>query len=564
MNREPAALSKTKFDLAVIGGGVNGAAIAREAALAGMKVALVEARDFASGTSSRSSKLIHGGLRYLKQHEFQLVREARRERRLLARVAPHLVKPIPFLLPIYAGDPDSPLKIRLGLTLYDLFGGLGKKDRHRMLSVSDAVRRVPRLKREGLRKAAVYYDSLTDDARLTLEYALDAAARGAVVVNYTEVRALDVSTSQVTGGASALGPGAQGYGPGGAPEVVRAEAVDKLSGKSQEISARFWVNATGPWVDHLRALLPGYDGSKTVRLTKGTHIILPSLSGPYAILAPIPSDGRVFVLMPWHRCSLLGTTDTDYDGDPATVRPEPADVEYLITAVNRVLARPVEAGEVVGAFAGLRALAVEPGRPGEGSPSPSENTREYRFHEDPWAGNFISVCGGKITTARALGESLVARIAPRLGIALRGPSSRHEVLPGGQTGPFEVYVDYASWEAVRMFKVPIEIAERIVRTYGSRWREILEPVRDDASLAEVLPGTPSLLAAEVEFAIRSEMAVSVEDFLLRRSGLGWLSRWKLRGAVPRVAEIFASRLGWSAERRIAEADSFARSTAQSL
>ena len=147
MNREPEALSKTKFDLAVIGGGVNGAAIAREAALAGMKVALVEARDFASGTSSRSSKLIHGGLRYLKQYEFQLVREARRERRLLARVAPHLVKPIPFLLPIYAGDPDSPLKIRLGLTLYDLFGGLGKKDRHRMLSVSDAVRRVPRLKR---------------------------------------------------------------------------------------------------------------------------------------------------------------------------------------------------------------------------------------------------------------------------------------------------------------------------------------------------------------------------------------------------------------------------------
>jgi glycerol-3-phosphate dehydrogenase len=544
MKREPELLSETRFDLVVIGGGVNGAAIAREAAMAGIKVALVEARDFAAGTSSRSSKLIHGGLRYLKQYEFKLVREARRERRLLARLAPHLVKPIPFLLPIYPGDPDSPLKIRLGLTLYDLFGGLGKNDRHRMLSPSAAVRRVPRLKREGLRKAAVYFDSLTDDARLTLEYALDAARRGAVMANYTEIRALDVSTG----------------GRASAPEVVRAEAVDTLTGKAHEISARFWVNATGPWVDHLRALLPGYDGSKTVRLTKGTHIILPALSGPYAVFAPILSDQRVFVMMPWHGCSLLGTTDTDYGGDPAAVRPEPADTEYLLAAVNRVLARPVEAGEVIGAFAGLRALAVEPGLPAEGSLTPSENTREYRFHEDRWAGNFISVCGGKITTARSLGESLVARIAPRLGIARRGPSSRSEVLPGGQTGPFEVYVDYASWEAVRMFKVPIEIAERIVRTYGSRWREILEPVRDDSSLAEALPGAPSLLAAEVEFAIRNEMAVSVEDFLLRRSGLGWLARWKLRDAAPRVAEIFASRLGWSAELRNAQSDYFARST----
>ncbi len=536
MKREPEALSKTKFDLVVIGGGINGSATAREAALAGIKVALVEARDFASGTSSRSSKLIHGGLRYLKQFEFKLVREARRERRLLARIAPHLVKPLPFLLPIYPGDPDSPFKIRLGLTLYDLFGGLGKNDRHSMLSPENAVRRIPRLKREGLRKAAVYYDSLTDDARLTLEYALDAAAHGAVVANYTEIRRFEVS------GNSAV-----------APEVMRAEAVDALTGTAHEISARFWVNAAGPWVDHVRALLPGYDGTRSIRLTKGTHIILPSLSGPYALLAPILPGARIFVMMPWHGQSLLGTTDADYVGDPAAVGPEPADTEYLLAAVNRVLARPVEASEVVGAFAGLRALAIEPGR------SPSENTREYRFHEDRFAGNFISVCGGKITTARSLGENLARRVAERLGIPGPKTASRMSTLPGGETGVFEVYVDYASWEAVRMFKVPIEISERVVRTYGSRWREVLEPVRDEPALAETLPGTPSLLAAEIEFAIRSEMAVSVEDFLLRRSGLSWLSRSKLGGAAPRVAEIFASRLGWSAERRQEQLEAFARS-----
>ncbi len=259
-------------------------------------------------------------------------------------------------------------------------------------------------------------------------------------------------------------------------------------------------------------------------------------------------------MMPWLHQSLLGTTDTDYAGEPAAVRPEPADTEYLLAALNRVLARPVEASEVVGAFAGLRALALEPGR------SPSENTREYRFHEDRWAGNFISVCGGKITTARSLGERLAALVCARLGKLATGTLSRIQPLPGGETGQFEVYVDYASWEAVRMFKVPIEIAERIVRTYGSRWREVLEPVRDEPALAETLPGTPSLLVAEVEFAMRSEMAMSVEDFLLRRSGLSWLARWKLRQSAPRVAEIFASRLGWTAERRQEQADAFVRSS----
>ena len=373
-----------------------------------------------------------------------------------------------------------------------------------------------------------------------------------MVANYTEIRAFEVSSSA----------GAR------APELIRAEAVDTLTGKAHEISARFWVNAAGPWVDHLRALLPGYDGSKTIRLTKGTHIILPRLSGPYAVFAPIftgpppgSEAGRIFVMMPWLGQSLLGTTDTDYAGDPAAVRPEPADTEYLLAAVNRVLARPIETSEVVGAFAGLRALAIEPGlavSPRAGR-SPSENSREYRFHEDRWAGNLISVCGGKITTARSLGENLVARIAERLGKPRPATSSRAQPLPGGETGQFEVYVDYASWEAVRMFKVPIEISERIVRTYGSRWREVLEPVRDEPALAETLPGAPSLLAAEVEFAIRSEMAVSVEDFLLRRSGLSWLSRWKVREAAPRVAEIFASRLGWTAERRQEQLDAFARS-----
>lgn len=540
MTRDFGSIAKTKFDLAIIGGGINGAATARDAALRGLRVVLVEARDFASGTSSRSSKLIHGGLRYLEQLEFKLVHEARRERRLLLKLAPHLARPVPFLLPIYQGDPYSPLKIRLGLSIYDLLGNLGNTDRHRMLSPAEALRRIPGLRSEGLRAGAVYFDSETDDARLTLENIIDAADHGAVVLNYTEVRGLSVK-------------------PGGAglkSEAVTAEVEDALSGRKYEIAARAWVNATGPWVDRIRALLPHFDGSKTVRLTKGTHIIVPPVSGPFAMFAAILPGSRIFVMAPWHDYALMGTTDTDFEGDPATVRPDRADIDYLLSALNRVLHTPLTLNDVVGGFAGLRALAVQPGR------SPSENTREYRFHRDVGVANFITVCGGKLTTARALGEKLVDEIMaqPRMpqGTSKAVHPTREAPLAGGHTGVFDVFVNYASWDAVRKFGIPQPIAERIVNTYGSRWNKVLEPVLTDPSLAQLLPGSPSLLAAEVDFAIRHEMATCVEDVLLRRSGLNWLAASKLREAAPQVAEMCAAHFGWSAERRQSEIESFTR------
>lgn len=537
MNRNPEALSSQKFDLAIIGGGIQGAATARDAAMRGLKVALVDARDFASGTSSRSSKMIHGGLRYLEQYDFRLVHEARRERRLLLSLAPHLARPVPFLVPIYGGDPYSPFKLRMGLTLYDLMGNLGSNDRHKMLSPTETLRRVPSLRSEGLRAGAVYFDSETDDARLTLENILDAAHQptGAVVSNYTEIRALAVK------------PGSKG------PEVRSAEAEDLLTGRRHEISARYWVNAAGPWVDRVRAFLPGFDGSRTVRLTKGTHIILPPVAGPFALFAAILPGKRIFVMPPWHGHALLGTTDTDYEGDPAAVRPDRADSEYLLAALNRVLARPLGLGDVVGGFAGLRALAVEPGR------SPSENTREYHLHEDAWAQNFVSICGGKLTTSRALGEKVTDFVLERIGGAPAGSSehpTRNTPLPGGQTGPFEIYLNYAAWEAVRMFDVPFETAERIVKTYGSRWRNVLDPIRDDKSLAEKLPGTQGMLAAEVDFAIREEMAVKAEDFLLRRSGLNWFAASALREAAPAVAEIFAARFSQGSNLGSASLENF--------
>jgi len=539
MTRNPEALSKTRFDLAVIGGGVQGAATAREATLRGLKVALVEARDFAAGTSSRSSKLIHGGLRYLEQFAFRLVHESRRERRLLQRLAPHLARPLPFLLPIYRGDPYYPLKIRVGLSIYDLLGNLGRDDRHRMLSAEEALGLFPALRGEGLLAGAVYNDSETDDARLTLEYVLDAAERGAVVANYTEVRALAASSST---------DARQG-------EVVSAEAEDLLTGRRYEISARYWVNATGPWLDHVRALVPGFDGTRTLRLTKGTHLILPAVSPTHALFAAILPGDRVFLMLPWHGYSLLGTTDTDYEGDPASAQPDASDIEYLLRGVNRVLRQPFRADQVLGSFAGLRALVLEQGR------SPSDVTREYRFHQDPRAGNFVSICGGKLTTARSLGENLVNQIVARLRISppIGGLSSREIPLPGGKTGPFELFVKSAAAEAARQFRLDAAMAERIVRTYGSRWPAVLAPIGGNPSLGETLPGSPALLAAEVEFAIRHEMAVRVEDFLLRRSGLNWAA-CTLGEAAPAVAGIFARHFGWGAERRLAAVLDLSRCT----
>jgi len=540
-------LAGEHFDTAIIGGGINGVSIARECARAGRRVFLAEQADFASGTTSRATRIIHGGLRYLEQLEFKLVHEARRERRLLLKLAPHLARPVPFLLPIYQGDPYSPAKIRLGLTIYDWLGNLGSKDRHRMLTAAEALQRVPSLRSEGLRGGAVYFDSETDDARLTLENIIDAADHGAVILNYTEIRALSVS-----GGSSEQDA-----------QVLSAEAEDQLSGRRHEISARFWVNAAGPWVDHIRALLPGFDGSQTVRLTKGTHIIVPPVAGPFAMFAAILPGKRIFVIAPWHGFALMGTTDTDFEGDPATVRPDRADIDYLLGALNRVLRRPLTPSDVVGSFAGLRSLAIQPGR------SPSANTREYRFHRGDRPANFISVCGGKLTTARALGEKLVDEIVAKIGLPA-GPSggaskptrlahpTREIPLPGGHTGVFDVFVNYAAWEAVRRFDIPHPIAERIVKTYGSRWAMVLEPMLADPSLAQQLPGTPTLLAAEVAFAIRHEMATNLEDFLLRRSGLNWLASSKLRDAAPAVAEMFSARFGWSAERRQAEVEAFSR------
>lgn len=518
MKRNLEILARQRFDLVVIGGGINGAATARDAAMGGLKVALVEARDFSSGTSSRSSKLIHGGLRYLEQLDFKLVREARQERSRLGRLAPHLARSLPFLVPIYRGGPFSPLKLRLGLGIYDLFGNLGAADRHRMLNAEQALEAMPTLRSDGLRAAALYHDSGTDDARLTIETVIDAADHGATVANYAEVRAMASDGSR----------------------IASLEVADTLSGRRYELAGRFFVNAGGPWVDRVRALVRGFDGSRTVRLTKGTHFVVPPVTGGLALLAAVPDENRIFVMWPWHGGAMLGTTDTDYEGDPAAVAPDATDVNYLLRAANSVFATPLTENDVRYPWAGLRALVLD-----DAGKKPSAVTREYRFHRDPWAQNLISICGGKLTTARALGENLARQVAGHLGTNLNG-SSRSAPFPGGHTGPFEAFLRRSVNEAVREFPVKSPVAERIVRTYGSRWRAVLELTRAKPELAEPLAesvqdaagGEGPLLAAEAAFSASEEMAETPDDFLIRRSGLNWTGT-RFHGAASTVRRVMA-------------------------
>ncbi|MBV8084441.1 MAG: glycerol-3-phosphate dehydrogenase/oxidase, partial [Chloroflexi bacterium] len=378
MRRDLGALRDREFDVLIIGGGINGAGAARDAAMRGLRVALVEQGDFGSGTSSRSSKLVHGGVRYLEQLDFKLVLEASLERRVLLRIAPHLVKPLPFILPVFRGDRHAVRTIQLGMWLYDALG-LFRNERHRMLTAGEAIALEPGLRAEGLQGAALYYDAQMDDARLCLANAISAVEHGAAAANYLRVTQL----IHVAG------------------RVVGAEVRDELRRVSFEVRARHVINTTGPWLDGLCAL----DGAepRKVRLSKGTHIVVPALTQRHAITMQ-SSDERVIFVIPWHGCSLVGTTDSDYSGRPEDVRPEADEVAFLLSEVRRIIpGHTLTRSDVYASFAGLRALVRH------GGADTRAVSREERIYESP--AGLISVAGGKFTTYRLMAKRLIDRIS---------------------------------------------------------------------------------------------------------------------------------------------------------
>ncbi|HLG04987.1 MAG TPA: glycerol-3-phosphate dehydrogenase/oxidase, partial [Gemmatimonadales bacterium] len=380
-------LGNGRHDILVIGGGITGAGIARDAALRGLSVALVDAGDFGSGTSSRSSRLIHGGLRYLEQRRFRLVSESLRERSLLQRLAPHLVRPIEFILPFFRGDRVPGWKIRLGLRLYDLLAGTGNVRRHDNLGKRALRELEPLMRERGLTGGARYFDAQCDDARLTVAVMRAAASAGARVANY--VRAVRLLEEE--------------------GRIVGAALRDELTGATGEATARLVINATGPWTDAVRRL-EDPAAKPILRLTKGSHVQVPQarIGHRHAILFASPIDRRPLFILPWGDWTYLGTTDVETDESPDAALPSEEEVIYLLRSANFLYPEAhLGTEDVVATWSGLRPLlAAEPGTP------VTKVSREHRIVRGP--GGMLTIAGGKLTTFRRMAEEVVNRATREL------------------------------------------------------------------------------------------------------------------------------------------------------
>ncbi|HJQ68544.1 MAG TPA: glycerol-3-phosphate dehydrogenase [Blastocatellia bacterium] len=513
------------FDLAVIGGGITGAGIALDARSRGFSVALVEKSDFASGTSSRSSKLIHGGLRYLEHFEFSLVREALRERATLSRIAPHLSRRLAFLVPVYRRGLRSPLgsnklKLRLGLTLYDLLAGGRNVGRHRWLAAAEALKLAPALDPRGLRGAFLYYDCLTDDARLVVEVIKAAAAMGAAVANYAAARAVTKLDD----------------------DSYRIEVEDTADDRTVTLRARVVVNATGVWADSV-ARLSDASAPPRLRPSKGVHIIVDSkkLDNRTAVLVPSLGEQRFLFVIPWLGRTLIGTTDTDYDGDlddPPATREETSRV--FESAARMFPGADLSESDCISAFAGLRPLVV-----GDQSSTANLSRKEELFESES---GVITIIGGKLTTYRRMAERAVDLAARKLEdkFRMKGRSLTERIeLAGGRV---EGDVKAEAERAASDHGVSVETATHLIETYGGNFRAVLEIASESEELKNLLDAELPHIEAEVIYAARAEMAATVEDFLARRTRIALVARDHGRVCAARVATLMARELRWSSKK----------------
>jgi glycerol-3-phosphate dehydrogenase len=491
-------LQEKEFDLLVIGGGIIGAGIARDAAMRGLSVALVEARDYCSGTSSKSSKMLHGGIRYLEQFEFSLVFEASRERRLHSDLlSPHLAEPVPFLIPVYPWSPHGMMAVSAGVFLYDTLA-MFRNHGTRILSREKAMREENRLETKGLKGGVVFHDVVMDDARLGLENVRSAAHHGAVTVNYTHVRGFDKDgTGRIRGV--------------WAKDATAPEKSDFL------VRAKAFANASGPWCDYIRRLA-NPEAEPQLRPTKGTHLVLPTdrLGKSHAFVLTAKADDRVFFSIPWFGRTLVGTTDTDYDpqtdGPLEDIKATQNDVDYLLESVKRFFpGSSVGQADIQSTFSGLRPLVSE----GKGS-DPSAVSREHRIWQEE--SGLFSVAGGKYTTYRCMAAEMVDKVMRHLEKNFKGvepfrpATTQLEPLvldAGAHLTALNEYND----------KLQPETVQHLQKRYGARWQRVADLAMSDASLRDrIVPAELDILA-EAKYARESEMAVSFEDFLRRRTML---------------------------------------------
>ena len=475
----------------------------------GLRVALVERDDFASGTSSRSSRLVHGGVRYLEHGYLRLVFEASRERRTLLRIAPHLVRPLQFTWPVYENARIPRWKLGAGLLLYDLLALFRNVGRHERLAAPEVLAREPALRPDLLRGGATYFDAATDDARLTLANALAAAEAGAAVLNHCEATALARA---------------------GGDSVVRVR--DRIGGTELEVRARVVVSAAGPWGDEVRRLEEPAAGA-AVRGTKGVHVAVPRdrLGNRGAVTLLSPLDGRVMFALPSGPLAVIGTTDTPTSEHPAEVRASRADVDYLLRSANAFFpAARLTSEDVVSAWAGIRPLAASGYKAGG---APASASREHAIAVAP--SGLIHVSGGKLTTFRSMATEIVDAAARRLGRDAGRSTTDLRALPGGDVASVEGVVS----EAARVIGRE-DVAARLVRAHGSRWRRVWALAAEQPALGVPLVEGLPYVGAEMVYGVRFEMAARLGDLLIRRTQVAFETRDHGLTIAPRVAEL----VGW--------------------
>lgn len=502
---------QSQYDLVVIGAGINGAGIARDASMRGLKVLLLDKADVASGTSSWSTRLIHGGLRYLEHGELGLVRESLREREYLLRIAPHLVRPIPILIPVYKNGGRRSGIIRAGLLAYDLLSFDKTLPSHRFLTSAQTLQRVPGLNSIGLTGGALYYDCQAEfPERLVLENVLSATISGAQVSTYSQV--IKIADSSVE------------FLCEGAPQVATSKVV---------------VNAAGPWVDQL---INGNNSQPLIGGTKGSHIVVRSFCGAPqdALYIEAQSDRRPFFVIPWNQNYLIGTTDVRFNEDPDVVRSETWEVEYLLNETNHVFP---DAGltkdSICYSYSGIRPL------PFTREDDERSITRRHFIREDPQIKTLLSIVGGKLTTYRSLSEECVDIVFRKLGKKAQRSRTREVALPGA----IDLAEVQRKLKASRRFSP--SVTGRLGRIYGSRATDLMKLCDVHPQLSETFNTSGDAIAAEIVFAFRSELATTLSDCLLRRLMIGLNCDLSV-GDDESAALIGRRFLGWTEERALGE------------
>ncbi|HTG00564.1 MAG TPA: glycerol-3-phosphate dehydrogenase/oxidase [Nitrospirota bacterium] len=507
---------KTEFDIIVVGGGITGAGVARDAALRGLSCLLVEKGDFASGTTSKSTRLIHGGLRYLANFEVDLVAESLRERAVLRKQAPYLIHPVPILIPIYRDDLHGRTVISIGIHLYDLLSHERDIPHYFTSNREKTLKFEPRLRQEGLQGSALFFDhQIRMPERLVIENILAARQAGAVTLNHTLAEKIEEL-----------------------PDRVAVSTRDAFSGAQGTYRARVLINAAGPWIDRVRAR-GGLVSTSVIHPTKGIHLVMPRLSTQALFVTS--RDGRMFFIIPLGDYSLIGTTDTNYDGDLDHVHADNADIDYLLNESRRVLpGLGINRQSIFHTYAGIRPLAFS-------GPHTSKISRKHRILREGRAGRIITIAGGKLTTYRHMAEDVVNAACRVLGIKTPCTTSRTP-LPGDIGAEYEVYLKQGVRELSVKYKTAEALVRHLVDCYGSRAANVLEIVKENPAMGEAISPECADIGAQIEFSIKEEQGRTLEDILLRRMAIG-MSRSRGLDQIDRVASVAATHLRWSKDER---------------